>query len=252
MLLFRLATKSVPSAGHIIWLCINTHDELRRMCSSGMISTVDFKVPEPISESVRADTEFEVVLYDCFKWVPQTKETKECLDTLRMMRRIALENDAEKASGVSFSESMLSSIRGLIEIDQTTAMHLTELLTPRNSKPITVIVSPIHRLWLEWVHGLINDEKYSEVVQSLRWLSFKDETVLSHEDADLCFSVFTKIVEASDVVQCNPKVSKSEVFQSLLAAPSTGPLKWYHKIQTTFIVITDVFIKAIVRLRKII
>ena len=225
LLLLRLATKSVPSAGHVIWLCINTYDELREMCSSGAISTGSFKVPEPISEAVRADTEFEVVLYECFKWSPQTEETKECLDTLRMMRRVTLENDVEKASKMSFSEAMLSSIREVIERDQATAMQLTELLTPQGSKPITAIMSPVHRLWLEWVRSLLNEEKYPEVVQALRWLSFQDETILTSDDSDLCASVFTRIVEASDFVQRNPKISKSDVFQSLLAAPSTGPLK---------------------------
>lgn len=185
----------------------------------------DFKVPERVSDSVRADAEFEIVLFNSFKSVPQTPETKKWLDKLRKARKAILDGNAGKIAKFSFSNEMISNIKELIERDPSTALQFTSILVPQSAKPFKKISSPIHRLWMEWIHFLLNDKKFDEAVHSLKWLSFQDETVLTSEDAKFCYNVFTDIVELSDVVQQNPTILKNDIFQSLLAAPSTGPLK---------------------------
>lgn len=207
-------------------MCIDTHDELRELCLSGSLAVGDFKIPERISDSVRADTEFEIVLYNSFKSTPQTPETKKWLNKLRTIHRATLNGNTGKLAKFSFSADLLSNIRALIERDPSTALQFTSILLQPTAKPITRVSSPIHRLWMEWIHSLLSEKKFDDAVHSLRWLSFKDETAMTSEDAKFCCDVFMEIVELSDVVQQTQIVSKNDIFQSLLASPSTGPLKW--------------------------
>lgn len=195
------------------------------MCLSGNLAVGDFKVPERISDSVRADTEFEIVLYNSFKDTPQTPETKKWLDNLRTIHKATLEGNTEKLANFAFSADLLSNIKALIERDPSTALQFTSILLPQSTKLFTRISSPIHRLWMEWIHSLLGEKKFNDAVHSLRWLSFQDEAAMTPEDAKFCCDVLTEIVELSDVVQQTQIVSKNDIFQSLLASPSTGPLK---------------------------
>lgn len=196
------------------------------MCLSGDVALGNFKVPERISDTIRADAEFEIVLYNCFKSTPNTPETKKWLDKLRSIRKAILDGDAGEIARFSFSDEVLSNIKALIERDPSAAMEFTSLLVPYSAKPFPQVSSPIHRLWAERIQSLLDEKQFDEAVRSLRWLSFRDETVLTAEDAKFCRDVFTRIVELSDVAQQSQVVTKNDIFQSLLASPSTGPLKW--------------------------